>query len=458
MSIAYKERIARRLTATTAMIILVVFAIIYGVVRLTVVSNIDRDLQLETDEHKSQIFLVNGEIRFIHKGEWQEEEHSQLQLNPIFIEIVDADGNSMDRSPNLLSNHLSFFPERAGSGEAWTVRAGSRELRQMQIPLYNQGAIEGYLLVAKSFEDARKTLSNLRNVLLVLYPMILISLFLIMRYQAGQSIRPIRQIIQKTNQITQSNLNERIPVSGSNDEIEQLTRSINDLLNRLELALKREKQFTSDASHELRTPLSVLRGTLEVMIRKPRTQEEYQQKVQLSLNSIDRMTATIEQLLVLARVESGQSIVLEELDLLAFCEDYVLQKKLNTDREINFHPQVGHPIFLKTNEKSLQIILDNLVDNSLKYADESKPVELFLGKDGKQVFVEIRDSGPGIPELNQQRIFDPFFRGEVTLESRKPGAGLGLAIVKKLCDELNIRISVKSKPNQGSQFRLEWHS
>ncbi|MCS5490019.1 sensor histidine kinase [Algoriphagus limi] len=458
MSISYKERIARRLTATTAMIILVVFAIIYGVVRLTVVTNIDRDLQLETDEHKSQIFLVNGEIRFIHKGEWQEEEHSQLQLNPIFIEIVDAEGNSMDRSPNLLNNHLSFFPDRAGSGEAWTVQAGSRELRQMQIPLYNQGMIEGYLLVAKSFEDARETLTNLRNVLLVLYPVILISLFLIMRNQADQSIQPIRQIIQKTNLITQSNLNERIPLSGPNDEIEQLTRSINDLLNRLEQALKREKQFTSDASHELRTPLSVLRGTLEVMIRKPRTQEEYQQKIQLALQSIDRMTATIEQLLVLARVESGQSIILEELDLLAFCEDYVFQKKLNTDREINFLPQVGHPIFLKTNEKSLQIILDNLVDNSIKYADESKPIEVILGKDGKEVFLEVEDRGPGISMEDQKRIFDPFYRGDSVLGSRKPGAGLGLAIVKKLCDELNIQISVESEEDKGSKFRLLWNT
>ncbi|TFV94313.1 HAMP domain-containing histidine kinase [Algoriphagus kandeliae] len=458
MSISYKERIARRLTATTAMIILVVFGIIYGVVRLTVVTNIDRDLQLETDEHKSQIFVINGEIRFVHKGEWQEEEHSQLQLNPIFIEIVDAEGNSMDRSPNLLNNHLSFFPDRAGSGEAWTVKAGSRELRQMQIPLYNQGIIEGYLLVAKSFQDARETLTNLRNVLLVLYPLILISLFLIMRNQADQSIQPIRQIIQKTNLITQSNLNERIPLSGPNDEIEQLTRSINDLLHRLEQALKREKQFTSDASHELRTPLSVLRGTLEVMIRKPRTQEEYQQKIQLALQSIDRMTATIEQLLVLARVESGQSIILEELDLLAFCEDYVLQKKLNTDREINFLPQVGHPIFLKTNEKSLQIILDNLVENALKYSDESQPVDLILGKEGKEVFVEVQDKGPGISEEDQKRIFDPFYRGDSVLGSRKPGAGLGLAIVKKLCDELNIQVAVESESDKGSRFRLVWYT
>jgi signal transduction histidine kinase len=116
-----------------------------------------------------------------------------------------------------------------------------------------------------------------------------------MRFLAGKSIQPIQKIIQKTNLISQSNLNERIPVAEPNDEIAQLTRSINDLLARLEQALTREKQFTSDASHELRTPLAVMRGTLEVLIRKPRTSEEYVEKVKLALESIDRMSEMIDQ-------------------------------------------------------------------------------------------------------------------------------------------------------------------
>src|SRR5690606_26560512 len=111
MKADYKGRIAGRLTLVTALIILVVFGVIYFVANITVVSSIDRELGLETDKHRGQIFLVNGEIRFLHKDEWQEMEHSQIQLNPIFIEIVDLEGNSMDRSPNLRSHHLSFSPD-----------------------------------------------------------------------------------------------------------------------------------------------------------------------------------------------------------------------------------------------------------------------------------------------------------------------------------------------------------
>src|SRR5690606_26474764 len=303
------------LTLVTALIILVVFGVIYFVANITVVSSIDRELGLETDKHRGQIFLVNGEIRFLHKDEWQEMEHSQIQLNPIFIEIVDLEGNSMDRSPNLRSHHLSFSPDMTAEKAARTLRIGESEVRQMQIPLFNGGKHEGYLLLAKSFEDSRELLDNLRNVLLILYPGVLLSLFLTMRYLAGKSIEPIRQIISKTNRITQSNLNERVPEAEPNDEIGQLTRSINELLERLESSLIREKQFTSDASHELRTPLSVLRGTLEVLVRKPRSSEEYQEKIKTALSSIDRMSATIDQLLALAREEKGKFSVKEELEL-----------------------------------------------------------------------------------------------------------------------------------------------
>lgn len=456
MSSSYKERIASRLTLVTSLIILVVFGVIYFVANLTVIDTIDRELGLETDKHKGQIFLVNGEIRFLHMDEWEEMEHSQIQLNPIFIEIVDLNGKSMDRSPNLRENHLSFSPEKSAKKEAWTLRLGASEVRQMQIPLITAGKQEGYLLVAKSFDDSRELLNNLRNVLLILYPGILLSLFLTMRYLAGKSIEPIQQIIRKTNQITQSNLNERVPLAEANDEIGQLTRSINELLERLEASLNREKQFTSDASHELRTPLSVLRGTLEVLIRKPRTAEEYVEKIKTSLSSIDRMSATIDQLLALAREEKGKNLVKEELELITFLEEIVDETASEQNRKITFQSQSGIPIYLKANEKSLQLILGNLLQNAIKY---SKPETEIFVKTGLNVgtpYIEICDSGSGISKEYLEKIFDPFFREKEAVDQSIPGTGLGLAIVKKLAQESGIKVSVSSEKGKGSTFRLDF--
>lgn len=453
MNVSYKERIARSLTLVTALIVLVVFAIIYLVVDYTVVENIDRELKLETDKHVGQIFLVDGEIRFIHKDEWQEMEHSQIQLNPIFIEIVDIEGNSMDRSPNLGENHLSFYPDRAKRDEAWTLKTGSREVRQMQIPLNHEGKLQGYMLVAKSFEDARELLTNLRNILLILYPGILISLFLAMRFLAGKSIEPIQKIIQKTNLISQSNLNERVPVAEPNDEIAQLTRSINELLARLEQALTREKQFTSDASHELRTPLAVLRGTLEVLIRKPRTSDEYVEKVKMALGSIDRMSEMIDQLLSLARVGKGK-MIREEVELISFTRNFAKQAEKETARNVIFDSNISVPLYRLVNEKSLQMILNNLIQNAVKYSGGHTKIQLQVGSHEGSPFIMVSDEGKGIEKKALEKIFDPFYREIDEAGSPIQGTGLGLAIVKKLALESDIQLEAESEKGKGSSFRL----
>ena len=455
MNTSYKERIARRLTWVTALIFSLVFLLIYLVANFTVVRNIDRELQLEIDKHKKEIFLVDGKIRFLHMDEWEEMEHAQIQLNPIFIEIVDMEGNSMDRSPNLNENYLSFSPEKSENKEAWTQKIGSREVRQRQIPLFNAGKQEGYLLLAKSFADTRELLDNLRNVLLLIYPLILISLYLTMRYLAGKSIEPLEKISQKTNQITQENLNERISETDANDEIAQLSRSINNLLGRLEQALKREKQFTSDTSHELRTPLAVLRGTLEVLIRKPRTAEEYEQKVKTALGSIDRMSTMIDQLLALARVENGKNLVKEELELIAFLEELADQFSLEKQQKVVFQSLLSLPIYVRTNEKSLEMILGNLLENAVKYSQEEKEVFLRVGRE-KEAFIEVVDLGCGIAPEQLDQIFDPFFRAQEALDRGIPGTGLGLAIVKKLAQESGIQVSVRSEKGKGSSFRLDF--
>ena len=454
MNTSYRDTIARRFTWVTASIIVLVFIVIYLVVNYSVIENIDRELGLETQEHVDEIAIVDGEIRFTHRDEWLEKEHNQIQLNPIFIEIVDLKGKTMDRSPNLGNNHLNFDPILSHQKETKTLKVGIQEVRQVQTPLNYEGKPQGYLLVATSFQESRELLTNLRNVLLLLYPGILLSLFFSMRILAGKSIEPIRKIIQKTNQITQSNLNERVPESEQNDEIGQLTRSINNLLSRLEEALIREKQFTSDASHELRTPLAVLRGTLEVLIRKPRTAEEYKEKIQTSLKSIDRMSLLIDQLLALARVSKTDQDNLDEVELHTFTEEIADQAKKETGRSIRFHSYLTEPLFVRVNEDSLTMILNNLIQNAVKYSELDTEIELVVGIQESQPFISVEDHGRGISKDSLEKIFDSFYREPDVIELLIPGTGLGLALVKKLALESGIRVEVASEKGTGTSFSL----
>jgi signal transduction histidine kinase len=129
-------------------------------------------------------------------------------------------------------------------------------------------------------------------------------LFFIARLIAGRSIKPVVAITETSSMITRDNLTDRIVLPQNKDELYVLSKTINDLLDRIENAVEREKQFTSDASHELRTPLAILKGTLEVLVRKPRNQSEYEEKIGFCVKEIDRLNQLVDELLLLARFEN----------------------------------------------------------------------------------------------------------------------------------------------------------
>ena len=191
------------------------------------------------------------------------------------------------------------------------TKLNSIPIRQIQTPIINKGKIVGYLVVAMSLEDFQIVLI-LKNILLITFPLILILLFLIARFFAGKSIKPVQTIIETSSQITKDNLKTRIPLPFNKDELYVLSENINHLLDRVENAIDREKQFTSDASHELRTPLAVIKGTLEVLIRKPRNQQEYEERIQFCVSEVDRLNHMVDQLLLLARFENQKQNIKKE--------------------------------------------------------------------------------------------------------------------------------------------------
>jgi len=453
MNLPYKIRLSIYLSGASSLIVLVAFLLIFGVAKWTLLRTIDKDLALETKVHQDQITIIDGSIRFSHKDEWEEEEHKEIQFHPIFIEIVDKEGNQLDKSPNLGNLRLGFINGHSSQDEGFNQFMGNQELRQMQIALKHEEKIEGYLLVATSFAESRNLLNNLKTILFLLYPLILFSLFLTMRILAGKSIQPVDKITKRARMISQKNLNERIPLPVNDDEIKALTVAINDLLERLENAMKREQQFTSDASHELRTPLSVLKGNFEVLIRKPRSEEEYVSKINNGLYEIGKLESIIDQLLALARVQKDAWDI-HEIDLESITLEVTESIQKSEGRKIRFTNKTKEPLYVYSNEKSLFIILTNLIQNALKYSQYHTEISVTTWMENSTGMLEVKDLGIGIEKESQSKIFNPFFR-ENSLELGKiQGSGLGLSIVKKLCDHLGITISLESEKGQGTVIRL----
>tara|TARA_R110000796_G_scaffold252596_1_gene388466 strand:- start:118191 stop:119576 length:1386 start_codon:yes stop_codon:yes gene_type:complete len=455
MKLNFKNRIALYYTVATAIITAFAFLIVFLSVKKTVFSNLDKELSYQAQKHSKEIIIENDSIHFMNKAQWAEREHREVQVNPVFIQLINNQGRLMDKSPNLKEQHLTFS-DAVNSNDHISTFLIDRAIRQAQIPIEKNGRKQGYILTAISMETSNMVIKKLQKTLLISFPIVLFGLFLISSSLAGRSITPLQAIIHTTNTITKNNLNERVPLPPNKDEIFELSSAINELLQRIENAIQRERQFTSDASHELRTPLSTLRGTLEVLIRKPRAQSEYEEKVQYGLSEIDRMTNIVEQLLLLARFDVKNEIEDNHLISLVALVDEVLsrndvaitRKKLKIAFEANAKTESLVPQYYAS------LVLENIIINAIKYSHEGKSIDVKIFTEGDYTLCKIRDNGIGIKKEDLDSLFNPFFRSDALEHKQITGAGLGLSIAKKAADAMDAQLTVESEINKGTTFTI----
>ncbi|AYN03883.1 cell wall metabolism sensor histidine kinase WalK [Flavobacterium sp. 140616W15] len=455
LQLSFKDRIAFNYIAITALLIFVVFFTIYTIVKQNVYTSIDNDINVEIKNHLDEINVTNGILTLIDIEEWNEREHNTVDVNPVFVQFLDLNGTIIEKSPNLKSETLVFDNQKENF-ELFNTKLLDNIIRQIQVPIYVKNNKIGYLIIAMSLTNSMLVLDNLFYILIVAFPLILILLFFIARFFAGKSIKPINTIIETSNSITKDNLKTRIPLPGNRDELHVLSKTINSLLERIENALEREKQFTSDASHELRTPLTIIKGTLEVLIRKPRDNKEYEEKINFCISEVDRLNTLVDQLLLLARFDNtDQGLKTEKVYLNALILD-TLSRHSNAiqSKKIHFSTNFQKDYCLETDPYLLTIILNNLISNALKYSKQEGTLDIVVTDILNGFECEIIDSGIGIPSKDMQKVFNQFFRSHAELHPEIKGMGLGLSIVKKISLLLDIPISVSSKLNEGTVVKL----
>ncbi|MCB0669666.1 MAG: two-component sensor histidine kinase, partial [Saprospiraceae bacterium] len=217
MNLAFKNRIALHYMVATASIMAIVFSTIFIIVKGAVLRNLDNNLSYEAEKHKGEIKIAGDSIHFINKSEWEEREHREIQINPVFIQIMDKEGKLMDKSPNLKASRLPF--QHTEFGGHFNTQLNDQRIRQVQIPMERNGKIKGYVLAGVSSESAFSVIDKLLNVLLISYLLMLIGLFFISRFLAGRSIIPVKQITKTITRITKDNLKERVALPVNQDEI-----------------------------------------------------------------------------------------------------------------------------------------------------------------------------------------------------------------------------------------------
>ena len=443
------------LLATGTLVGLLLISVFF-MVRGKVLGDLDNLLRYEALKHTAELKLDNHTLMFANKAEMMEREHREADANPVFVQLVDLSGKVMDKTPNLKEATLNFDSNHEGNIQGhYTLN--DRRIRQTQVAVTLEGKSYGYIITAVSSENAEQLVTSLRKHFAWSFPIVLVILFLITRFLAGRSIRPIKQIISTSNTITSQNLDARIPLPQQKDELFDLATAINALLGRIHKSIDREKQFASDAAHELKTPLAVLKGTLEVLIRKPRTTEEYQEKINDSILEIDRLNDITEQLLVLARIEHDHAMALKTISL----EDFIVnitdrfQKSVSL-KSIHLHHEVIEKVNISTNTKLLEMIIENLLSNAIKYSERNKNIYIKTGLNNGKPYCIIKDEGLGISKDEIQKIFNPFYRAHALTQKGIKGTGLGLSIVQKASDQLGLKIDLDSQVGVGTTVTLEW--
>lgn len=454
MSLRFKNRIAFFNTLAAALITALVFGVIYIVVLKTGYDHLDKDILTERDEVINNLDWHRDSIIINKMPEWDEAEHNKIEVNPTFLQIVDLSGRVAFHSKNLLNDRFPYHP---GIKQAFFYNdtLSNQKIRLGQFPIFNEDhKVIGQLTIAISRQESYIMLHNLIWVLLIAFPIVLIVLFAASSIAASRAIAPVHQLIRTTSGISDTTLGTRLDLPPRRDELYELTQTINALLSRIEISLIKQKQFTSDASHEIRTPLSAIRGTLEVLGRKTRDPQVYQEKIKEVIHQVDRLDALLDQLLQLARIESGATAAhLETISLDTLITTLVDNwKKTALDSQISIDVSVAPIAMVQSDKLFLEIMLDNLVSNAIKYGKPQGKVNISWQPTTRSL--HIQDDGPGIPSEHLPHIFDRFYRVDASRSSAIKGIGIGLSIVKKLADLQHISLMVESQEDAGTTFTL----
>jgi signal transduction histidine kinase len=444
-----QDRIALTYISVTALLIAALFFLLYLVIQKTVSTHLDADLDAEMREVYSSIVVLDNAIIFANPNEWTEQEHGQIETS----------GKLIKKTPNLRDGGLTFnaaVTERA----YFDAQLSGTSIRLTQIPMTNPtGRILGYLLIAIPQREPILLLNNLRHTLLFGYPLVLIVLFFISRFIAGRSLSPINAVITTAEKISKENLTDRIELPVNKDVLYTLAQTINALLDRLQEVVLREKQFTADASHELRTPLSVIKGTLEVLARKPREREQYEEKIRYVLSEVDRMSQLVDQLLELARFESrAMTPSTADIDICTVVnESFRRLSAAALEKNITLRMSSAEEYHVRADASMMAIIFDNILSNAIKYSPDHESIDVEVRNVSHAISCSITDHGGGIPTDQLAKIFDRFYRVDESRTSHISGKGLGLAIVKRLADLQNLDVLVTSAPPYGTTFTIGFH-
>jgi two-component system heavy metal sensor histidine kinase CusS len=318
------------------------------------------------------------------------------------------------------------------------------------------GTSETTLVIGLNFDTAQAELDRTRNAFLLALPL---ALFLVGGggwWVAGRALRPLKRITETAEGVTARGLDQRIPASKEAPEIARLIQVLNGMMDRLEASFRQATRFSADASHELKTPLAAMQGELENALQTAAPGSREQQVLTSLLEETHRLKTITRGLLLLAQADAGQlQLTLEDVQLSselgALIED---ARILASESNLTFELQTKPAVCVQGDRGLLNSALLNLIQNAIKYNEPGGRIAVKLTSDSHRVIFEIGNSGHGIPEAEQSRVFDRFYRGDAARADKAAGLGIGLSLAREIARAHGGDLVLGESTSDWTSFRM----
>ncbi len=450
----WRRSIRFRLMAwNTGVVLVMALAALLAVreaLRLTLLSELDErlredalEVRLAVEQFYPNLRLVREELNRKAIG------HAHQEM---FIQIIDEQGHVLIASVNTPAEQGPRMSGESPQPINW------RDYRLVQRRSSKPGIPPFAIRVGASIQPIRTDVAKLTKLILVvglaLLPLAAVGGFLL----TDRALRPIQKIINTARRLRPSKLDERLPIRSTGDELDQLSLTINHLLDRIGDYLLRHREFIANAAHELRSPLAAIQSSVEIGLNSDRTMEEYKELLYQTVEQCRTLALLVNQLLLLAESDIAKALSTEQIVPLGHVVERSVDmfRAIAEERDIQLRASIAESVTVPGDTFRLRQVVNNLLDNALKFTERGGVVSVELEHDREQrrAVLKVSDTGIGIDSEELPHIFERFYQVDRAREreSCARGNGLGLSICQSIVHAHGGQIDVQSGRGRGTTF------
>ncbi len=391
------------------------------------------------------------------------DEDRQPAERPIFF---NSEGKVVAPSSGALALDPETLRIRFGPLVMTTVVYNGIKTRVVTVPVVRQGQFLGHLQFGRSLEEYDRLVAAQARLLFILIPLAVVIATLSGSFLASRALKPVMEVTDAAGHISTNDLSLRLKVSGS-DELAVLAKTFNEMVERLQIsftqrekllqeleaALNKQRQFVADASHELRTPLARIKLTTSSALSQEGDEEELRKSLQIADDAADVMGRLVQQLLSLARMDSSVADVTSvPVDVSTMIEQTI--KSFDGSAGARIVSEVDHPFKVLADNDDIVRCLSNLIENSRRYTSQEGVIKVRAWAEGSRGILQVSDTGSGIPAEHLPKVTERFYRVDEARSRKDGGCGLGLAICKAIAERHHGELKIESEVGCGTSASI----